>query len=216
VTAPDTGQTVARSFFFSQQTRPLFLRRSYIFVPSASSIQDFDALIKATTGGEITNVCVTALPETGPVSSCQNLFDRYAGAGKVVCTGYGQQSFEQLSAGACQAVWDGIPSNPSGYHNIPKPRPGSPVFFFRQHDLPPPVDPFHVESNSKTSLELAITHFYQALVGDGTWHEVFGTVSGIESTEFCSGEKQNWPILPELSLSVSDLQTVIERGTFRW
>lgn len=206
---------VARAAVFSAMACPTFLRETYAFAPAAAGgIGTFEDLLAAVKGGAVTDICVGAAPGGGTEATCNHLFDLFAEGGEVTCTGYGRDAFLQLSAGRCQAVWYATPEagTADDYSSFALPTLVSPVSFFRQTDLPPPEDP---AASSKTSLELAVTKSFEALVGDGVWTETFGGLVGIQPTLFCNGDDVNWPADPTPEQG-SDLKSVVDRGVFRW
>lgn len=198
---------LARASYLSAQTCPSFLQLAYIWAPVDAAVSSFSDLVDS---GTVSKVCVSGSPGGGYETSCQNAFDLQAGAGVVTCTGYGtgQMPFDLLAAGTCDAVWDGYPSNASGLMAIPRPYLYSPVSFFKQTEELTQIEP------NITSLELAFTHAFETLVTNGEWNSIFGGRVGIQPTGFCPGNVMAWPI-PEPKQD-SDLQAVLDRGSFRW
>lgn len=212
----DLDEEVARSVVFSYQTCPTYLQDTIVYTPSDGGATTFEELLAAIDDGDVSDICVTGTPNGGTEANCQYTMNLYTEEDdSVSCTGFGGDAFTALDAGdACEAVYGGVPPTTSSYNRIVLPSPYSPVTFFRQKDLPPEQvvdeEPF---VSSKTSLELAITKSFGALVNNGQWGEVFGDIDGIDPSSFCYGDDDSWP--DQEPTEGSDLQAVIDRGTFR-
>lgn len=73
-----------------------------------------------------------------------------------------------------------------------------------------------------TSLEIIFTQAYQRAVGAGDWHTIFGSTGGgvdgddIHKDSFCTGgDPDDWAIAGGTINPGSDLEAVVQRGSFR-
>ena len=182
----------------------------YLYVPVDSGITTFDdepdddttnSVITAINEGQITSVCSVGVPGGGGYeTTCQNSMDLFLTTDgiNITCTGYGglsggtdtfEEMFQQLDDGACQMVFGGVPPDQTGdnYNAIRMPAPWTPVSYFRQRDLSSAEgngdDPNAVFRSSKTSLELAVSKSFNALIGDETWRDTFAGIAGIAGDE---------------------------------
>ena len=157
------GQEVARGLAFSTMTCPTVLQFSTIFTLAESGITSFDELVDAVDDGLATRICVSEAPGGGFEMSCQNLMDEYAPKGMVQCQGVGDQSFAQLTAGECIAVFEGIPPDDiSNYNTFPQPDLLARVSFFRAFELvnrplTPATTSAAVWTSTSTSVEVTKT-----------------------------------------------------------
>jgi len=198
----------------------MYLQKKFVFVYANNSagVTDFPSLVAAVQTGTISNICVGGLGAF--VLSCTSTLGLYSGGVSVNCTGYREGAFDAMAAGDCEGVWDTVvPSNldSSVYTSLTIPERRIGAGFFRPKDLSPKgstsatlAEPI---KSAKTSLEVAAINAYESLVGSDRWFDFFGGISGIEPTDYCTGQPQYWPppVVPETK---SDLAKMLDNGIF--
>lgn len=193
--------TVARGSVFSAMTCPIAQERRYAYASLKSGLTTFEQLVDAVDAGQINQICVSGTDGGGYETSCQNalnLHSKAARSGRATCRGQGSNAFRLFDVEiGCQAVWGGIPDDPSKYSAIPLPFLTSGVAYFRQRDLSAAADASSSdggggsnetgaadagddtetyvakEKSARTTLELAVTQAFDGLIADGTWKDVF-------------------------------------------
>lgn len=146
-------------------------------------------------------------------TTCQAIFDRYLTTGTAQCRSVYDQSFNGVLSGDGLAVWDGVPApnQTDQFQKFPQPVIDDLVSFFRSDDLIRTAD-VELPRVKRTTLELSITHAFERLVASGFYHSWLDGLSDMETTTYCLGGYENWP-LPEVTPG-TDLEKILERGEF--
>lgn len=201
-----SSQQIARATSFSYMPCPNYLEQTYVYLPKNGTLSasTFEELASALTSDS--KICAVGSPGGGNEQKCANTFAQYGAS--AVCTGFTNSAFEELAAGNCVAVWQGIPSDPGNFTEIAVPWLDARVTYFRKEDLDVPST-----KPAKTTLERAVTTAYEKMIQNGDEQELIPVQPGVNRQGFCLGTPDIWP-LPEPA-DGTDLKAVLDSGKFR-